>query len=64
MDQADLEKKIMTLEKELAALDQRLADPELYRDPKQFGKVHEEREQVAGKLKPLEEEWMRRAEEQ
>jgi ATP-binding cassette subfamily F protein 3 len=60
--QEDLEKQIMELEKQLAALDQKLADPELYRQPKEFSKVHDEREAAAAKLKPLEEEWLRRAE--
>ncbi len=62
LKQDDLEQQIMALEQQLAALDQRLADPDLYRDPKQFSKVHEEREALAAKLKPLEKEWLRRAE--
>ena len=58
----DLEKRIITAETELAELDQRLADPQLYKDKDAFREVHDARQKLAGELEPLEAEWMRRAE--
>ncbi len=63
LKQEDLEKQITDLESQLAALDTRLADPDLYRDKDAFRDVHDQREKLAEKLKPLEEEWLRRAED-
>ena len=58
----DLEAKIVALEAELAAIDQQLADPDLYRDRERFRDVHDRRAKLADQIKPLEEEWLLRAE--
>ncbi len=63
LKQEDLEKRMMEAEAKLAELDQQLADPNLYRDKDRFGTVHEQRQKTAELLKPLEAEWLRRAEE-
>ncbi|GAB4108355.1 MAG: ABC-F family ATP-binding cassette domain-containing protein [Phycisphaeraceae bacterium] len=63
MSQAKLEQAIEQAEARLAELDALLADPETYRDHKRFNALHEEREQVQAELKPMEEEWLRRAEQ-
>ena len=59
----DLEKRITDTEAKLAALDEQLADPDLYRDAQRFSEVHDQREALAAEIKPYEEEWLRRAEE-
>ena len=58
-----LEQKIEEIETKLAKLDERLADPDLYKQREEFDKVHRERMELADSLKPLEQEWERRAEE-
>ena len=63
MRDEDLEAKIMETEAKLAEIDQQLADPDLYRDKDRFRQVHDERENLAAALKPLEEEWLNRAEQ-
>jgi len=63
MSQAKLEQSIEQAEARLAELDALLADPETYRDHKRFNALHEEREQVQAELTPMEEEWLRRAEQ-
>ncbi len=62
MKDKELEKRIIAAETKLAELDQRLADPQLYKDTGAFRAVHDERKQLAGELEPLEAEWLRRAE--
>ena len=39
-----LEARIMELEAKIAALDEQLCDPDLYRQPQQFNKLQDERE--------------------
>jgi len=63
MRDEDLEAKIVEAEAKLAEIDQKLADPALYRDKDRFQAVHDEREKLAAQLKPLEDEWLGRAEQ-
>ena len=62
MKDKELEKRIIEAETKLSQLDQRLADPQLYKDKDAFRAVHDERQQLADELAPLEAEWLRRAE--
>ncbi|MEM9296414.1 MAG: DUF1192 family protein, partial [Planctomycetota bacterium] len=61
LDQAELEKRIETLEGEIAGLDAQLADPETYRQSDLFSELQDKRESLARKLAPLEAEWSARA---
>ena len=63
MSQSKLESAIEQTEAKLAELDALLADPDIYKDHKRFNELHEQRENVQAELNPMEEEWMRRAEE-
>ncbi len=61
LSQESLEKKIMDLEGRLSEVDARLADPATYRDKDMFRKLQDDRDRLGRELKPLEEEWSRRA---
>ena len=63
ISQSKLEAAIEQAESKLAELDALLADPEVYKDHKRFGALHDEREKVQAELSPLEREWARRADE-
>jgi ATP-binding cassette subfamily F protein 3 len=63
LKQGELEQKIQDMEAELAELDKRLTDPQLYRDHGKFSAIHQQRQSLAARLKPLEDEWLARAEE-
>jgi ATP-binding cassette subfamily F protein 3 len=56
-----LEAKVEQLTQQIAALDEQLADPDLYQDPKAFNEVLAKRQAAADELEPLEEEWLTRA---
>ncbi len=58
----DLEERIMLAEKEVAELDEQLADPQVYRDGGKVKALQDRRAKAAARLEPLEGEWMRRAE--
>ncbi len=62
MKDKELEKRIIEAESALVELDQRLADPQLYKDTDAFRAVHDARQKLAAELEPLEAEWLRRAE--
>ncbi|QNN24477.1 ABC-F family ATP-binding cassette domain-containing protein [Planctomycetales bacterium ZRK34] len=62
MSDAKLESRIMQVEKDLAAVDEQLADPEVYRDGEKVRRLQQQRDKLAVELEPLEEEWLRRAE--
>ena len=63
MTMQNLEKRIEEVEKEIIAYDDKLADPELYKDRKKWSEIHDKRERVAAELKPLEQEWTARADD-
>ncbi len=56
-----IEAKIMAIENELAEIDQQLTDPDIYSDPDKVQDRVARREKRAAELRPLEEEWARRA---
>jgi ATP-binding cassette subfamily F protein 3 len=62
LSQQALEQRIIEVERELAKIDQQLADPNVYRDGAKVRELQTQRDDMAGELKPLEEEWARRAE--
>ena len=57
-----LEHRIVEIESSIAELDTRLTDPEVYRDAEQAQRLQQERHELTEQKKPLEAEWMRRAE--
>jgi ATP-binding cassette subfamily F protein 3 len=61
LNQEKLEERIVEVEGKLAAVDAQLADPDIYRDGEKVRKLQEQREQLRGKLEPLEAEWASRA---
>ncbi len=63
LNQKTLEERIVRIEEELATIDRELADPELYRDGGKVKQLQSKRDKLQSQLRPLEEEWMRRAEE-
>ena len=64
MKQDKLESKIEEVTRGLKEIDQTLADPQVYRDGGKVKSLQDRRDALAAELEPLEEEWMRRAEEQ
>ncbi len=58
-----LEERIMKIEEELAAIDRELADPDAYRNGERIRQLQSRREELQAELQPLEDEWLRRAEE-
>ncbi|MCC7192911.1 MAG: ABC-F family ATP-binding cassette domain-containing protein [Phycisphaeraceae bacterium] len=61
LSQQGLEEKIVAIETKLAELDKELADPDIYRDRGKVKRLQEKRSQLSNELRPLEEEWTRRA---
>lgn len=62
MSQAKLEERIMQIETEIAQLDDKLADPDTYKDHKLFSELQDKHDKLAKELGPLEEEWAARGE--
>ena len=62
LSQEQLEKRIVEVERQLTAVDARLAQPDVYRDAAQVKRLQAEREELKSQLTPLEEEWAARAE--
>ena len=56
----DLEKRIVTTEKQLAEVDTKLADPAVYRDAARVRQLQQDRQRLRDELTPLEEEWQQR----
>ncbi len=63
LSDAKLESQMAESEAAVAKLDEQLADPDTYRDKDRFQSLHEQRMKAAETLQALEEEWLRRAEE-
>ncbi|MFA7235441.1 MAG: ATP-binding cassette domain-containing protein, partial [Phycisphaeraceae bacterium] len=64
LSRKELEQRIASLEKRRAELDAILADVDLYRDPARAKSTQADRKKTQEELSPLEEEWLRRAEEE
>ena len=60
----ELETKIIELEQHLVDLDRQLTDPKIYRDATRVRELVAQRDELAGQLAPMEQEWMRRGGEQ
>lgn len=58
-----LESKIEQLESRIKEIDESLADPDVWSDPKKCEKLGEERTKATQDLEPLEFEWIRRADQ-
>lgn len=58
-----LDSKIEQLESRIKEIDEALADPDIWSDPKKCEQLGEDRLKAAQDLEPLEFEWMRRAED-
>ena len=57
-----IEERMGELHAEMAQLDERLADVELWKDPEQAGEVRATRDTLSVELEELEEEWLRKSE--
>lgn len=63
LSQPKLEKRISDLESRISEIDAALADPDTWREPDKAHALTAERSEASAELDPLEEEWIRRAEE-
>lgn len=61
LSQEAIEERIVTIEAQLADLDQQLADPNTYRQGDKVKSLQDQRRTCTAQLSPLEEEWARRA---
>jgi ATP-binding cassette subfamily F protein 3 len=59
---SELEKRIEKIELQLSAIDEQLLDPAVLRDGERARSLQQDRQELAGSMTPLEEEWSRRAE--
>ena len=55
-----LEEKIIAIEQQLTEIDQKLADPTIYRDKGRVQQTMAQRDELAKTLVPMEQEWVRR----
>ncbi len=62
MSVTQLEKAIEEIEQQIADLDARMLDPEVYTDGDRCRELKQTRTELQGQLKPLEVEWASRAE--
>jgi ATP-binding cassette subfamily F protein 3 len=62
LNQKALESRIVEVERELSQVDQKLADPDAYRDGEKVRKLQAQRQRLVAELEPMEAEWIRRAE--
>ncbi|MEX2671596.1 MAG: ABC-F family ATP-binding cassette domain-containing protein [Phycisphaeraceae bacterium] len=62
LSQKKLEATMVELEAKLAETDKQLADPDVYRDGEKVKRLQATRDKLAAELRPLETEWLRRAE--
>ena len=56
-----LEERMGEIQAEVAVLDERLADPELWKDHERITKVRAQHESLQAELGEIEEEWLRKA---
>lgn len=61
MKPEQIEKRIQTIEARIKEIDQSMADPDVWSDPKKCTKLGDERTRLVQELEPLEFEWLRRA---
>lgn len=58
-----VEQRIEKIQTRIRAIDEEMADPDVWRNAKKANTLGEERKKLAEELEPLEFEWARRAEE-
>ncbi|MBI1375721.1 MAG: ATP-binding cassette domain-containing protein [Phycisphaera sp.] len=63
LNQKKLETKLAETELAIAKIDEQLADPDTYRDVAKAKRLTAQRDELQEQLAPLEEEWIRRAEQ-